>query len=211
MTGYQSKKAAAQAKLDEDDDTQVYDDALTIVYQSGYYDGKKAAQPVQEPAFWLNEQGQLLATRGDAERRSIGQKIIPLYTTPPAQPAQEPVGGMREVFEKWAKALPNYMDITRFEAGYSDCNTDSAWAGWQASLAQPEQEPVGKFAKFTDGIWREVTDGSPGVSLYTATQRTWVDLTDEQIFALFDTTNVYGSKWVEFARAVEAKLREKNT
>ena len=46
MTGYQSKKVAAQDKLD-DDDTQVYqdhDDALTIAYQSGYYDGKKAAQ-----------------------------------------------------------------------------------------------------------------------------------------------------------------------
>ena len=63
MTGYKSKRAAA---LDEDgmylvhhtkgrvfdklgnkvndDDTQVYDDALTIAYQSGYYDGKKAAQ-----------------------------------------------------------------------------------------------------------------------------------------------------------------------
>lgn len=35
------------------------------------------------------------------------------------------------------------------------------------ALAQPEQEPVGKFAKFTDGIWREVTDGSTGVPLYT--------------------------------------------
>ena len=79
MTGYTSKKAAAQDKLitvkehgatkyahllmvkcfteeydkhrrttmDDDDDTQVYqdhDDALTIAYQSGYYDGKKAAQ-----------------------------------------------------------------------------------------------------------------------------------------------------------------------
>jgi len=32
---------------DDDDDTQVYKDhgdALTIAYQSGYYDGKKAAQ-----------------------------------------------------------------------------------------------------------------------------------------------------------------------
>ena len=68
MTGYESKKKAAQDKLkcqcsmttklvgsgcqycnpeylDDDDDTQVYqDDALTIAYQSGYYDGKKAAQ-----------------------------------------------------------------------------------------------------------------------------------------------------------------------
>jgi len=49
MTGYESKRAAARDKL-EDDDTQVYqdhDDALTIAYQSGFYDGKKAA--AQEP------------------------------------------------------------------------------------------------------------------------------------------------------------------
>jgi hypothetical protein len=31
------------SKVLEDDDTQVYGDALTIAYQSGYYDGKKAA------------------------------------------------------------------------------------------------------------------------------------------------------------------------
>ena len=35
------------------------------------------------------------------------------------------------------------------------------------ALSDPEQEPVGKFAKFTDNIWREVTDGSAGVPLYT--------------------------------------------
>lgn len=40
----------------------------------------------------------------------------------------------------------------------------------QEALAQPEQEPVGKFAKFTDGIWREVTAGSAGVPLYTKEQ-----------------------------------------
>jgi hypothetical protein len=44
MTGYKSKRAAARDKLNDDDDTQVYGDALTIAYQSGYYDGKKAAQ-----------------------------------------------------------------------------------------------------------------------------------------------------------------------
>jgi hypothetical protein len=37
MTGYESKRAAARDKLEDDD-------ALTIAYQSGYYDGKKAAQ-----------------------------------------------------------------------------------------------------------------------------------------------------------------------
>ena len=44
MTGYESKRAAARDKLNDEDDTQVYGDALTIAYQSGYYDGKKAAQ-----------------------------------------------------------------------------------------------------------------------------------------------------------------------
>lgn len=57
----------------------------------------------------------------------------------------EPVA--REGFEKWAKFAAPYMDISRFGAGYSDCNTDYAWAGWQAALAQPQQqaEPVPRW------------------------------------------------------------------
>ena len=50
-----------------------------------------------------------------------------------------------------------------------------------------------------------------GQALAQPAQRPWVDLTPEEILDLFDLKNVYGSKWVEFARAVEAKLREKNT
>ena len=38
MTGFDSKRQAAQAKLDDEADT------LTIVYQRGFADGKKAAQ-----------------------------------------------------------------------------------------------------------------------------------------------------------------------
>jgi len=40
--------------MDDDDDTQVYKDhgdALTIAYQSGYYDGKKAALAGREWNF----------------------------------------------------------------------------------------------------------------------------------------------------------------
>ena len=60
MTGYKSKRAAAQDKLNDEDDTQVYKDdgnALLIAYQSGYYDGKKAAlaQPAQKPVAWLTD------------------------------------------------------------------------------------------------------------------------------------------------------------
>ena len=44
-----------------------------------------------------------------------------------------------------------------------------------------------------------------------AAQRPWVGLTAEEILDLFDATNVYGSKWIEFAREIEQLLKEKNT
>ena len=74
------------------------------------------------------------------------------------------------------------------------------------ALAQPEQEPVGKFAEFTDGIWREVTDGSAGVPLYTTPpQRTWVGLTNQERSECWETIPELAMK------KVEAKLKEKNT
>jgi hypothetical protein len=50
-----------------------------------------------------------------------------------------------------------------------------------------------------------------GQPLSVPALRTWVGLEPEEILDLFDRNNVYGSKWIEFARAVEAKLKEKNT
>jgi hypothetical protein len=44
MTGFNSKRRTALAKLPDDDDTQMYDDTLTIVYQQGFADGKRSAQ-----------------------------------------------------------------------------------------------------------------------------------------------------------------------
>lgn len=44
MTGFDSKRQAAKAKLNDDDDTQVYADTLLIVYQRGFADGKRAAE-----------------------------------------------------------------------------------------------------------------------------------------------------------------------
>ena len=44
MTGFESKRRVAQAKMNDDDDTQVYADTLLIVYQRGYADGKQAAE-----------------------------------------------------------------------------------------------------------------------------------------------------------------------
>ena len=66
------------------------------------------------------------------------------------------------------------------------------------------------WAKPTKVVAPTIVDVPP-MPLYTAPpQREWVGLTPEEILDLFDVNNVYGSKWVEFARTVENKLKEKN-
>ena len=90
----------------------------------------------------------------------------------------------------------------------------------QTVLAQPplpEQEPVAFYHPRNGFYWAKPTSIFAPTSvdverlpLYTAVQRKWVGLEPEEILDLFDRNNVYGSKWVEFARTVEAKLKERN-
>lgn len=53
--GFKAKQAMAKARIEEDDDIQDYvtanPDAMTIAYQSGYHDGKKAALAGREWNF----------------------------------------------------------------------------------------------------------------------------------------------------------------
>ena len=79
MTGYESKRAAARDKLDDDD-------TLTIAYQSGFYDGKKAAQPAQEPVATVTsetENPDVTMSWWHEPALPVGTK---LYTTPPQRP-----------------------------------------------------------------------------------------------------------------------------
>jgi hypothetical protein len=57
----------------------------------------------------------------------------------------------------------------------------------------------------------EATERGDCQGWVSSPKREWVGLTPEEILDLFDRNNVYGSKWIEFARTVEAKLKEKNT
>ena len=71
-------------------------------------------------------------------------------------------------------------------------------------------EPVGKFAKFTDGIWREVTDGSAGVPLYTHPKE-WVGLTEEDLESICNIWGIVYGEWVnDFAKDIETLLKELN-
>jgi hypothetical protein len=125
----------------------------------------------------------------------------------------------KEKLEQWLEDLE-----------YSDSDKNVIAAIKQALAAQPAvQEHVATLIEhyaFTDGIVRfdgvENMEQLPvGTKFYTtqpAAQRQWVGLTDEEIEACDclhvlwvgdDDQELVGKK--EFARAIEAKLKEKNT
>ena len=91
----------------------------------------------------------------------------------------------------------------------------------RAALAQPEQEPVawcfkestGNLFGFTTELFDDEEQASNLVPLYTAPpQREWQGLTDAEVIKLggLDKDSDYFGLWYDFARAIEAKLREKN-
>jgi hypothetical protein len=123
----------------------------------------------------------------------------------------EPVA--REGFERWAKSLPNYMDISRFETGYSDCNIDYAWAGWQAALAQPQQqaEPPPEWPLIKNIIAEYGLDAISFVAEWKAAQRPWVGLTDEDWEKVANRKNTVLDTFEQGATWAAYKLERRNT
>jgi hypothetical protein len=78
MTGFESKRQAAKAKMNDDSDT------LLLVYQSGFADGRRAAQPEQEPVAWMVTYGGLTHVEYTLPSKVVDTHYQPLYTTPPA-------------------------------------------------------------------------------------------------------------------------------
>jgi len=95
---------------------------------------------------------------------------------------------------------------------------------YKSPAAQPAQEPVAEFKK-SDLVnyplltWKEDYVAKFGDKLYTTPpQRLWVGLTDEERLHLVDTHvgevspsyPLGNDDWINYATAVEAKLKEKN-
>jgi len=104
-----------------------------------------------------------------------------------------------DLIEPWEKFCDSYCVWTDH---HPDCK-----------LAQPEQE---RFLVATIGNWGRVewADGvfpSIGDKMYSA-QPKWVGLTDEDIKPFCDANHIiFGAYTIDFVRAIEAKLKEKNT
>ena len=89
---------------------------------------------------------------------------------------------------------------------------DKAITAIKEALAQPEQE---RFLVATIGNWGRVewTDGvfpSIGDKMYSAPPK-WVGLTDEEINDMFSEALKENKLVAYVAKAIEAKLKEKNT
>ena len=89
----------------------------------------------------------------------------------------------------------------------------------RARLAQPEQEPVAWMCpddpeQETAFSWQSghcVDCGKKKVPVYTTPpQRPWKSLTDAEIKSTA-SLGIYEKPLIDFARAIEAKLKEKNT
>jgi hypothetical protein len=112
-------------------------------------------------------------------------------------------------------ALQQIAHVSAMDYEYQQWAVEAITAIKEA-LAQPEQEPVAyinveqrklEWAKYMS--WDTPTVANlPKIPLYTTPpQRTWVNLTSEEIGEIY---RVGWANNMELARAIEAKLKEKN-
>lgn len=111
----------------------------------------------------------------------------------------------RELIQMALEALEWCYDVTEWPAN-GDSAQDKAIEALRARLAQPEPEPVVKW----DASAPLVVHPHPAFQA-TQPQREWQVLTNEEYELMVEkyVTNGYFDT-LEYARAIEAKLKEKN-
>ena len=111
---------------------------------------------------------------------------------------------------------PNLQAVFRMRRSEQWLLEDTAHRAGGLPMAQQEQEPVA-WEQFYPEMgspklaYLSPTE-SPGNACYTPPQRTWVGLTDEEILSISaDCAATHQHTDIHFARAIEAKLKEKNS
>lgn len=115
----------------------------------------------------------------------------------------------RELMQQALDALEWCYDVTEWPANGKSAQ-DKAIEALRARLAQPEQE-------HSEQWWRhEVSNAWAEGYEKGRLQREWIGLTDEEILEEYrqsygDAIHDEPNGLLEFVRAIEAKLKEKNT
>ena len=127
-----------------------------------------------------------------------------------------------DAIDSWGSYASGYFQVKHDLEG-DISKAKSAITAIREALAQPEQEPVAWVGSLKDPqphcvtnlMYCSAAQWDTGyhlkyIPLYTSppAQRTWVGLTDEELETINDCGDTDSYK---FARAIEAKLKEKNT
>ena len=103
-----------------------------------------------------------------------------------------------------------------------DCGRPHNQKEMREFLAAEQQEPVGTYGEIFESMRSLLRSGRQADQqiymamqdkpLYTSppAQRTWVGLSEEEIESIFNNWPTYHLDYEDFARAIEAELREKN-
>ena len=178
-----------------------------------------AEQPAQQEPV-----GEVLNERGEVDWISFVPAVgTALYTRPqarePEQPAQQgPVAWMWQ--DGTLTTDPDRADgtwtplYTRPQPTDLNLNCKSVQARlatqWGYVKAEQADEPFGYFTVNDYDRWEETGTSQYGKPLYERLQKAaWVGLTQQDIDIAFDDTQE-GGGFDDFARAIEANLREKN-
>jgi hypothetical protein len=202
--------------------------AMDEAFELGYKAGLAAAHPSpvqsaerEEPVAWANPND---LKNFDMKVRTNGGPLhtLPLcLCTPPAAPVQEPVAHL------WKHSQTGH---TRVVMPGGIITADASWfvvgpliLGSTTPPAQPApvQEPVAYLCENAVGHkyfrWKKPSSEFKPTALYTtppAAQRQWVGLTDEERNKLWRDVVKWGDPShddVDLIKAIEAKLKEKNT
>jgi hypothetical protein len=119
--GFPAKRAMAKARIEEDDDIQDYvtanPDMLTIAYQSGYHDGKKAALAGRERNFCER-----------CGKRTADLTVI--HTCTP--PQQEAIYGMNQ--DDWKDVVAAISKVRDGRGIYLGCRPADVFQEWFLAL-----------------------------------------------------------------------------
>ena len=97
------------------------------------------------------------------------------------------------LFTPLGQVLPLYLQSEQEPIGYA-----SEGAAERLTAVKQAHEQIRSFRLFIHDV-----------PLYTAPQRTWVGLTDEEIWTVLQFRG-YNTDTIEIAKAIEAKLKDKN-
>ena len=140
------------------------------------------------------------------------------YVPEPVKPAQqEPKIDIYRSFEQWKSGNVLEHGVPRTEH-YSEAQLDLVEMGWNYGYdaGRAVEQALDKKAENARELGLDYEPMQDG-GIVTAggsdprTQRTWVGLTNNELQPIADEYRILFGSWVEdFARAIEAKLKEKN-